>query len=196
MDELRAEFKIELSRGDLFRGYLRTILFYGMGARLLPVVIAVLLFIVFDAIRAIVRGDGAGLLHLGFLGGMIALFAAVGASLYIVAGRLHQALPSPVAEYRLDDGKGIVVRSAGREERLPFSAFIGSAETRSAFYLYASRSAFRIIPRRALGDGSERALRQILTRRLPNAPEPPSSRWVTVLAFGGLALLVYLATTR
>lgn len=196
MDELRAEFNVELKKADLFWGYLRTILFYGMGARLLPVVIAVLLFIVFDAIRATVRGEGAGLLHIGFLGGMLALFAAVTAALYVVVGRLHHSLPSARAEYRVDDAKGIAVRSAGREERLPFSAFIGSVETKRAFYLYASRTAFRVIPRRSLGDGSEGALRQILTRRLPNTPEPPSSKWVTVLAFAGLALLVYLAGNR
>lgn len=196
MGELRAEFKVELTRLDLFRGYLRTILFYGMGARLLPVVLAVLLFIIFDALRAMIRGGGPGMLHLGFLGGMVALFCAVAAALYIVTGRLHLSLPSAVAEYIVDDSKGLTIRSAGREDRLPFSAFIGSAETRSAFYLYASRTAFRIIPRRALGDRSERALRQMLMRRLPNPPEPPSSKWVTVLAFAGLALLAYVGGRR
>lgn len=196
MSELRTDFKVELGRGDLFRGYLRTILLYGNGARLLPVVAAVLLFIVFDAGRAIFRGEGLGLLHIGFLVGAIALIGAVTVSLFTIAGKLHRSLPSAVAEYQLDDARGIVVRSAGRTERLPFSAFIGSVETRHAFYLYASRTAFRIIPRRALGDGSERVLRQILARRLPNSPEPPSSRWVTVVAFAGLAFLVYLGARR
>src|SRR5690606_25889385 len=106
-----------------------------------------------------------------------------------VSRRVHGSLPSPRSSWKIDDEGGVPVASAGREERLPFEAFEGASRDANAYYLYSSRTAFRIIPRRALTEEGRVTLEKILVRRLPHPPKPPGGRWVTYAAAAGLVAL-------
>lgn len=193
MSELSVRFEVTLRRGDLVRGFLRAIALYGAGARLLPIVAVLITLVAGDAVVALASGRSLEEHHLGFGLAFVVVATVFGVALRAVSGRVLRALPTPVASYVIDDREGVIVSAAGREERVPFSAFEGAASDRNAYYLYTSRTAFRIIPKRDLSAREREALETILTRRIPHAPSVPGGRWVTMAAAAGLAALFFWA---
>jgi hypothetical protein len=196
MSALEVTFEVELRRADLVRGYARTIARYGSGARLLPIVALLVLLVAADAIYTLAQGRPLEEHHIGF-GIAFAVVATIFSLVLVgVSGRVLRALPTTKASYVVDDERGFRVTAGGREERIPFAAFIGAARDRHAVYLYSSRTAFRIIPRRGIPAGDLEALERILVRRLPHPPSAPGGRWVTLAAAAGLVLLFLWARAR
>ena len=193
MSRLAVDLEVELRRSDLFRGFLRTIAWYGAGARLLPIVVVLVALVAIDAAASLARGAPLEEHHLGFGIAFVVVTVVFTLVLIGVSRRVFDALPSPKARWVLDDAEGVRVVAGGREERAPFSAFEGAARGRHAYYLYTSRTAFRIIPKRGLSEEERATLEQILVRRLPHAPKPPGSRWVTFAAAAGLVMLFFWA---
>jgi hypothetical protein len=196
MSELRVELDVELRRADLVRGYLRAIVRYGAGARLLPIVIVLIVLVAADAAYTLVQGRPLEEHHLGFGIALVAVLAIFSVLLIAVSGHALKSLPTPRARYVIDDEAGVHVKAGGREERIPFAALAGSARDGRAYYLYSSRTAFRIIPKRALSRGVRATLDTILVRRLPNPPPVPGGRWVTFAAAAGLVALFFWARVR
>ncbi|NLY92514.1 MAG: YcxB family protein [Myxococcales bacterium] len=189
MSELRVELEVDLRRGDLFRGFLRTIALYGAGARLLPIVVVLVALVAGDAAYLLSTGRPLEVHHLGFGIAFLVITSVFTVALHVLSGRMLASLPTTRASYVVDDEEGVSVEAAGRRERLPFSAFEGAAKTGAAYYLYTSRTAFRILPRRELSEAQRDVLEKILVRRLPKAPKAPGGRWVTFAAAVGLGFL-------
>jgi hypothetical protein len=196
MSELRVELEVELRRADLVRGYLRAIARYGAGARLLPIVTVLILLVAMDAAYTLSQGRPLEEHHVGFGIAFVAVFTIFSILIVAVSGHALRSLPTSRASYVVDDEAGVHVKAGGREERIPFSALAGSARDRGAYYLYSSRTAFRIIPKRDLSSDARATLETILVRRLPKPPAVPGGRWVTFAAAAGLVVLFLWARGR
>lgn len=129
----------------------------------------------------------------GFAFVLAAFLVFVPGSIVRIAKRAYAALPTPVAEWVLDD-RGVRITSGPHRTELSWETMYAVNETHRAFYLHPRAGLFHVLPKRTLSPAAHTSIRALIARH--GRPPHRAAEWVAwaspslLLVLGALALLL------